>query len=82
MGLHGRIEYLDGDEGVLFTAQDNGRIVDSEMVSLTGTVQYDLWENVLTRAELRYDTQVGDGEDLYQGDDDVLTFTINAVYSF
>jgi len=82
MGLHGRIEYLDGDEGVLFTAQDNGRVVDSEMVSLTGIVQYDFWENVLTRAELRYDAQVGDGEDLYQGDDDVLTFTINAVYSF
>jgi len=83
MSLHGRIEYLDADQGVLFAAQDrNGAVVDSEMLSLTATVQYDLWENVLTRAELRWDNQVGDGEGLYQGEDDVLTFTLNAVYSF
>ena len=66
MSLHGRIEYLDGDHGVLINSFDGaGNAVDDEMLSLTGTVQYDLWENVLTRAEVRWDNQVGDGEGLY-----------------
>jgi len=81
MSLNGRIEYLDGDEGVLFNATSNGVAVDSEMLSLTGTVQYDLWDNVLTRAEVRWDSQE-DGDGLYGGDDDILTFTLNAIYSF
>ena len=81
MSVNGRIEYLDGDQGVLFSASENGVAVDSEMLSLTGTVQYDLWDNVLTRAEVRWDSQE-DGDGLYGGDDDILTFTLNAIYSF
>jgi len=81
MSLNGRVEYLDGDEGVLFNATSNGVAVDSEMLSLTGTVQYDLWENVLTRAEVRWDSQE-DGDGLYGGDDDIITFTLNAIYNF
>jgi hypothetical protein len=82
MSLHGRIEYLDGDHGVLFEATDANGNVDSEMLSLTGTVQYDLWENVLTRAEVRWDSQE-EGDGLYDdGSDDNLTFTLNAIYSF
>lgn len=81
MSVNGRIEYLDGDQGVLFNASRNGVAVDSEMLSLTGTVQYDLWDNVLTRAEVRWDSQE-DGDGLYGGDDDILTFTLNAIYSF
>ena len=81
MSLNGRVEYLDGDEGVLFDATSNGVAVDSEMLSLTGTVQYDLWENVLTRAGVRWDSQE-DGEGLYGGDDDIITFTLNAIYNF
>jgi hypothetical protein len=83
MSLHGRIEYLDGDHGVLINAVDSaGNAADDEMLSLTATVQYDLWENVLTRAEVRWDNQVGDGDGIYNGDDDILTFTLNAIYSF
>jgi len=82
MSIHGRIEYLDGDHGVLFDATDANGDVDSEMLSLTGTVQYDLWENVLTRAEVRWDSQE-EGDGLYDdGSDDNLTFTLNAIYSF
>jgi len=81
MAVNGRIEYLDGDQGVLFNATNNGVAVDSEMLSLTGTVQYDLWDNVLTRSEFRLDSQE-DGDGLYGVDDDILTFTLNAIYSF
>ena len=56
--------------------------MDNELLALTATVQYDLWENVLTRAEVRYDSEVGDAGDIYGDDDEILTFTLNAVYSF
>jgi len=147
LSLHGRIEYLDGDNGIFgdnytdhettfspvyvssidgfetFDAgyvDSNGDVVlndrvgvdqggndmtvpavddapegwaqtqkassrrdnDVEMLSLTATVQYDLWENVLTRVEARYDQQVDDNADNFAGDDDVFTLTLNAVYSF
>ena len=82
MSLQGRAELLDGDHAVLLQSLDNGAPVDDEMLSLTATVQYDLWDNVLTRAEIRWDEQQGDGEGLFDGDDDILTFTLNAIYSF
>ena len=102
--LHGRIEYLDADHGVLWSAGEyydipgvdgaqpttDIRAVDSEMISYTLTAQYDLWENVLTRAEIRYDDmQEGDefglGDPLVAQDadsDSIVTFSLNAVYSF
>jgi hypothetical protein len=81
MSVNGRIEYLDGDQNVLFAASKNGAAVDSEMLSLTGTVQYDLWDNVLTRAEVRWDS-LEDGDFVDGADDNILTFTLNAIYSF
>jgi len=82
MTLNGRIEYLDGDNGILINAANGATAVDSELLSLTGTVQYDLWDNVLTRAEVRWDSQQ-DGDGQYGGgDDDIITFTLNAIYSF
>jgi hypothetical protein len=81
MSVNGRIEYLDGDAGVLFDAVGRNGAIDSEMLSLTGTVQYDLWDNVLTRAEVRWDS-LEDGDFADGADDDILTFTLNAIYSF
>jgi hypothetical protein len=87
MSLHGRIEYLDGDNGVLLNDADGNPLItngdDDEMLALTATVQYNLWENVLTRAELRWDSQESGDEGIYDdGSDDNLTFTLNAIYSF
>lgn len=47
MSLHGRAE----------TIREQGDIAgsDNEAYALTGTVQYDLWENVISRAEIRWD---------------------------
>ena len=46
LSIHGRAEY-----GQL----DNAPGGEAEGYELTGTVQYDLWENVISRLELRYD---------------------------
>ena len=47
MSLHGRAE----------TIREQGEVAGSnnEAYALTGTVQYNLWENVISRAEIRWD---------------------------
>ncbi len=45
LSFHARGEYLNGE-----TAGD-----DLAVYALTGTVQYDLWENVISRLEVRWD---------------------------
>ena len=47
MSLHGRAE----------TIREQGQVAGSnnEAYALTGTVQYDLWQNVISRAEIRWD---------------------------
>lgn len=45
LSVHGRAEYGSVDLG----------FGDAQGVELTGTVQYDLWKNVISRAELRWD---------------------------
>jgi len=62
--MHGRVEYTTFDD---LTGTPAGSLAETasgqEIVSLTGTVQYDLWKNVISRAEFRYDEQKGnDGE--------------------
>jgi hypothetical protein len=63
MSLHLRGEYASTDTGLLdggtgtFTPGNN-----SEVVSLTATIQYDLWANVLSRLEVRWDHQAGSSE--------------------
>jgi hypothetical protein len=66
LSFHARAEYASTDTGLLsggFTdvgpAGING---NAEVFALTGTIQYDLWANVLSRLEVRWDHQAGDGE--------------------
>jgi hypothetical protein len=49
LSFHLRGEWAD------FTDSTAGAGVPSEVLALTGTVQYDLWANVLTRLEIRWD---------------------------
>jgi hypothetical protein len=60
LSLHGRAEYASSDLGLL----GNPR----KVFEYTGTVQYDLWKNVLSRLEFRWD-HAADGDDAFGGDD-------------
>jgi hypothetical protein len=52
--VHGRAEYF-------WESRNTGVVAGPDKVfALTGTVQYDLWKNVLSRLELRWDHQAGD----------------------
>lgn len=53
LSLHGRIEYLRDRGNQEFFTQGAG--ASTRVVSLTGTAQYDLWKNVLSRLEIRWD---------------------------
>src|SRR5439155_17413621 len=50
--LNGRAEYTSASDGFWFKSAA-GR--NSELLGLTGTVDYSLWKNVISRAEVRWD---------------------------
>jgi hypothetical protein len=78
LAVHGRIEYLSGDAGLL----GYGAADDEELLGLTATLDYSLWDNVITRLEGRWDQQLDDNPDAYGSGDDVFTLTLNAIYNF
>ena len=51
LSLHGRAEYADIDN-----------VYGSDIFALTGTIQYDLWRNVLSRVEVRWDHNASGNE--------------------
>jgi len=75
LSFHGRVEYFkdklfDGaTRGLLFDPApgDLGNQDKAEVLALTGTVQYDLWKNVISRLEFRWDHSLL-GNDLFGGD--------------
>jgi len=53
--IHGRAEFADISATAASTAQGVGLGLPSSVMSYTGTLQYDLWKNVLSRLEIRWD---------------------------
>jgi len=80
MAVHGRVEYVDGDNGLYYA----GGTYDNELLGLTATLDYSLWDNVITRLEGRWDQQLDNNANAYDGgsSDDVFTLTLNAIYNF
>jgi len=64
LSLHVRGEYASTDTGFFGDDYVTPTLVggNSEVVALTGTIQYDLWKNVLSRLEIRWDHLAGDGD--------------------
>jgi hypothetical protein len=65
LSFHGRAEFFDDYQGqVLYTQVAPN--VGAKVMALTGTIQYDLWKNVISRLELRWDHSLG-YDQLYGG---------------
>lgn len=78
MSLHGRGEYA---EGRLIHPTGGGA---GKVWAATGTLQYDLWDNVLTRLEVRWDQAKGRGTTggvPWSRNNEVLV-AFNAIYQF
>lgn len=77
MRLNGRVDYTNADNGIWGL----GSIGHEELFSLTGTLDYSLWANVLSRAEVRWDNAVN-GEKAFAGKENAVTVAANIVYKF
>jgi hypothetical protein len=76
--ISGRGEFVQDNAGLIFFGPSG-----QEVMSLVGTVDYKVWENVLTRAEVRWDKDVDGGSgNAFGGQDDQVQFVLNVVYSF
>jgi len=75
MSLHVRGEYGDCDGASEFWL-DSGD--DEQMFALTGTLQYNLWNNVVSRLELRYDNADSDSDE----DETAIAAYLNLIYKF
>jgi hypothetical protein len=90
--IHARGEYAwAGDDagtaaGLLGTRPVGGVTSGNhEVFAITGTLQYDLWKNVLSRLEIRWDHQAGDGEMVGYGEGDKRNSVLvaaNLIYNF
>jgi len=68
LSLHLRGEYAESDTTLLGGAAGLAG-GNNKVVALTTTLQYDLWNNVLSRLEIRWDHQAGDGDMTGWGND-------------
>jgi len=59
--LNGRVEYADGGALSAAEAIQNGLPLGTldKVVAITGTFEYDLWANVMSRLEVRWDHNAG-----------------------
>jgi hypothetical protein len=72
LSFHERLEYtkekfdLKIDGTPIQNAAGNPIATEAKIVALTSTVQYDLWKNVISRLEFRWDRSVN-GDSMFQG---------------
>jgi len=81
LGFNLRAEYIDGSDLGLFTSGGAG----SNGEEITATVQYDLWANVVTRAEFRWDhAEHGNSYPTAAGNatESFYTLALNVIYKF
>lgn len=81
LSLHGRGEYATTDTSVFGpnSTKANGNPNINKVVALTATLQYDLWKNVISRLEVRWDHLAGSDPIGYGGEEG--NYTGGASYS-
>jgi len=83
--VNGRAEYASGTStlGPLASAKVGS---NTEVVDFTGTVEYKLWENVLSRLEMRWDHDASGGVGIYGGAGrprkNAISLAMNLIYKF
>lgn len=77
--LNLRADYTQATTGTFYAVPTGDR---NELGSLTGTLDYSLWENVLTRLEVRYDRALSGDKPFGDADEQAVTVALNAVYKF
>jgi hypothetical protein len=85
LSFHARAEYTEDKFGLKVDDQEGPR--KAKIFALTGTVQYDLWKNVISRVEFRWDHSAN-GNDMFGGTGDypdlknAYLLAANIIYKF
>jgi len=85
----GRLDFTKGTDGTWYDIDGDGVVTkENKLVSATGTIQYDLWANVISRLEIRWDHSAS-GDEAFGGevagdptDENAVTVAANVVYVF
>jgi hypothetical protein len=84
--LNGRAEYTSASNGFWYEPTPTSH--RAELLGLTGTIDYSLWKNVISRAEVRWDHSLT-GDQPYGGtvaapggQKNVVTLALNVIYNF
>jgi hypothetical protein len=77
LSIHGRGEYAEGNQIYAGNSDGTGKVW-----AFTGTFQYDLWENVLTRLEVRWDQAKGGQPTTGWSRNNEVLVALNAIYQF
>ena len=82
--LNGRVDFTNADDGTWYASAAAGKAAGThnELIAYTATVDYSLWANVLSRAELRYDHALNGAKPFGTADKNAITLAANIVYKF
>ena len=88
--INGRVDYVNADNGTFYGDPGSGAIYEvshssnrEKMLGSTITFDYSLWDNVVTRAEVRWDHSLT-GDHPYGSADEknAVSLAANIVYKF
>jgi len=83
MTLNGRLDYTKGSDGTFYDGGAGGVSDEpNSLLGLTGTLDYQLWANVLSRLELRWDTCLTSDTPYAREDKNAITLAANFIYLF
>jgi hypothetical protein len=90
LSLHARGEYSSATSGYYAQTSGGWTFIPKQVVALTGTVQYDLWANVVSRLEFRWDhnasgqvgSPYGTSPDISTGVNNAFLLAANFIYKF
>jgi len=78
--LAGRVEYATGTDGTWYAARPGA---DNELLGITGTLDYSLWANVISRFEVRWDRDLSGTGVFNDGtDENSVSLALNVIYNF
>jgi hypothetical protein len=82
MTVNARLDYTKGSDGTFYDAGAVNNSDPNSLFGLTGTLDYQLWANVLSRLELRWDTAATSDEPFANGSKNAITLAANFIYLF
>lgn len=78
--FNNRAEYATGSDGTFYASGVLGG-QQNELFAYTGTLDYSLWDNVITRAEFRWDHAL-EGKPFGVSDENAMSVAANIIYKF